>query len=255
MINKIIDPNIVTSKMFSMPWSIYPYANYLKYGINNSFYSIFTINHVVFTQYHDSIQVCSETISIEEAKEISLFIIENNIRMASGSSQAMHLIFPLLNKGRIEDGLIFEFTDFECDKDYLINYAKDKETFLKIASLVCKANSSNTGYYALEQYFNQIYDRYSEGYCRNWVYSDDKDNIIGHIATYAETDSYAVLGGLAVDDNYRGQGIAKALLKHSINDLLKENKTIYAFGYNKNLYIFYKSISKQTYPACKIMLK
>lgn len=250
-IDKIVN---IKKEMFAMPWSIYPYANYLKYGISKDFFCLYVVDNCLFTRYHDSIQVCSDYLSNDAAREVANYIIENNIRMASGHTSCMNAIFTILNKGRIEHGLIFHLEPFKSRKVYDIKYAESSEDFHKISELVCKANSGNTGYYGLQQYYEQIYSRFSEGYCRNWVYSL-KGKIIGHIATYAETPLYGVLGGLAVDESFRGRGIAKCLLSISIDNLFNEGKNVYAFCYKKNLIDFYDSISSCSYPTSKILLK
>ena len=253
MIKRIENTKNINKKMFAMPWSIYPYANYLKYGISKDFYSLHLVGSCFFTRYHDSIQVCSEIISDNDAAELAEYIVAKNIRMVSGATNCMDTIFSFLGKGRIEHGLIFHLKSFHVVNEHDIKYASISD-FVQIADLVCKANSSNTGYYGLQQYYDQIFSRFSEGYCRNWIYSINS-KIIGHIATYAETPFYGVLGGLAVDEDYRGHGIAKSLLSHSISDLLAEHKDVYAFCYQKGLINFYKSISFNSYPTSKIMLK
>ena len=149
--------------------------------------------------------------------------------------------------------MIFSLKPFASLNTHKVEYAKTREAFIQIAELVCKANSNNKGYYGLEQYFDQIYSRFSEGYCRNWIYKLD-NKIVGHVATYAETPLYGVIGGLAVDDNYRRQGIAKRLLSSSIDALIKEKKEVFAFCYNENLVGFYSSISFNSYPTSKIII-
>lgn len=253
MIRQIVNVEEVSKEIFALPWSIYPYANFLKYGTSKECFTLYVSGDCFFTKYHDSVQVCSKTINGNDAKEIAAFIVNNNIRMVSGSTDCMSAIFPLINKGRIEHGLIFSLKPFAPLNTHKVEYAKTREEFTQIAKLVCKANSNNKGYYGLEQYFDQIYSRFSEGYCRNWIYKFD-NKIVGHVATYAETPLYGVIGGLAVDDNYRRQGIAKRLLSSSIDALIKEKKEVFAFCYKENLVEFYNSISFNSYPTSKIII-
>lgn len=254
MIRRIINPKDIHKEMFAMPWSIYPYANYLKYGVSKEFFSLYFAGNCFFTRYHDSIQICSESISDNEAKEVSNYIIENNIRMANGPTSCMNAIFDFLDKGRIEHGLIFRLKPFKTEANYIIKYANNSNEFHEISELVCRANSNNTGYYGLQQYYDQIFSRFSEKYCRNWICFVNNE-IVGHIATYAETPLYGVLGGLAVNEKYRGQGIAKNLLSYSISNLNSENKDVYAFCYQEKLINFYNSISFSSFPTSKILFK
>lgn len=254
MIKKINDVSEIKKEMFSMPWSVYPYANFLKYGIEREFYSLFVINNCFFTKYHDSIQICSKNISVSVVPELVNYIKKNKIRMITGPTECLDLIYNSLQKGRIEHGFIYQFTPFAFETKYMIDRAIRIYEFRAVAELVCEANSNNLGFYGLEQYFNQIYSRFSDGYCRNYICLLN-NKIIGHIATYAETPIYGVLGGLAVDVQFRGHGIAKALLSKSISELNKEGKDVYAFCFNNLLFAFYDSISIHSYPTSKIILK
>lgn len=251
---KIIELKMVNQDMFYMPWSIYPYSNYLKYGCGKDFFKLYLVNNCIFTQYHDSVQICSKTIDNDEAFEISNFINIENIRMVSGAKNVIESIFNRLGRGRIENGLIFELKEFDINLgDANIRLVNETGVFYEIAKLVCESNSSNTSFYGLEQYRDQILNRYKEGYCRNWIYTINHQ-VIGHIATYAETPKYCVLGGLAVDAHFRGQGIAKKLLSYSIMNIGRQKK-VYAFCFNHNLEPFYKRISIGFWETSKLLLK
>lgn len=252
MIERIKDSNNIEQDVFKLPLSIYPLSNFIHYGVSNDVFKLFKLNSKVFTQHDDTIQLCFDDLCENDCDEIIAFIKVNCIRMVSGPTNCLEKLFKLLPGAILKTGYIFEFNSFECDKNHVIEKATKKTEFERISELVCNANSSNKSYYTVDQYFHQIYDRYVDKYCRNWICSLD-GLIIGHIATYAETKDFAVVGGLAVDNNYRGRGIAKVLLSKAIDELKKEHKKVYAFCYEKNLYAFYSSISVAKYQYSKLL--
>lgn len=253
MIKKVTTESEINVNDFSLPWSIYPLANFKKYGLSADIFSVFTSDGQLFTKHDDTIQICSNDLSKESCGDIAKFVQQNRIRMIAGKRDNLEKLLPLVPNSILKHGYIFELDNFEIDSTFSIEDATTETQFKDIAKLVCKANNDNKSYYGLEQYFSQIYERYKDGYCHNWIMRQ-KNDIIGHIATYAETESYAVLGGLAVDETYRGKGIAKALLLHSISCMKKEGKVCYAFCYNEKLISFYRKHGFREFEYAKILI-
>ena len=151
------------------------------------------INHwiegSIFTTLEDTVQVCSDDLNDSQCKELAEFIKANNIRMVNGPSNSLKKLHEALNYGVLKNGFLFQLGCFDVEGTVSIEHASKEQEFKDIAKLVCEANSSNTSYYGLQQFFNQIFRRYSDGYCRNIVVKSGS-NIIGHVATYAETPFY-----------------------------------------------------------------
>lgn len=219
-----------------------------------SYFSIYTINGKLFTRHDDSIQICFDEIDACECTELACYIKTEKIRMISGKKECLAFLLSYIPNSELKTGYIFQLHQFDYPGDKPIELAKYEKQFGEISSLVCKANSENKSYYGLSQYKSQIYERYLQGYCKNWIYLD-RGRIIGHIATYAETDKYVILGGLAVDEQERGKGIAKQLLSHSISASKKDNKDVYVFCYNNLLKDFYQRISINRFEYSKILVK
>lgn len=254
MISKITKASSISLNHFAFPWSIYPYSNYVKYGLNNEIFSLFLLNKKIFTKYDDSIQLCFEELNDEEVQEIAQFIYLNDIRMVSGKQELIRRLAKIIKNSKAYYGYIFENNARLLSDNKNVSYASSIDDFKNITDLVCESNSDNKAFYNREQYFNQIYNRFIQKYCRNWIYKVN-GQIVGQIATYAETNEYAVLGGLAVNKNFRRRGIGKKLLFTSQNELIKENKTVYWFCYNTDLQDFYKSISSKSYLCGKLMIQ
>ena len=254
MIRRITEPKDIDVSRFEMPWSLYPYSNYVKYGLNNDKFIVYSLGHNIFTSLEDTIQVCSDNLDDKECRELADFVKANKIRMVNGPSNSLKKICDELQYGVLKYGYLFQLGCFEVDNNIVIEHSSKEDEFQNIAKLVCDANSSNTSYYGLQQFFNQIYSRYQDGYCRNIVVKDD-DKIIGHVATYAENEKYGVIGGLAVDTQFRGQGIAKSLMSFLTKELSQENKRVYAFCYNETMEGFYRKHSVNEFQYSKILLK
>lgn len=249
---KVLFESEIKIEDFSLPWSVYPLANLKKYGLSADVFAVYIADGKIVTKHDDTIQICSDELTKNACLEIADFIRQNRIRMISGRKDNLEKLMPLLSNAKLVSGYIFELESFDVDSVFVVEKAEDNH-FKDIAELVCEVNSTNKSYYKLEQYFNQIYERHKDGYCHNWIIHHD-NKIIGHIATYAEADNYAVLGGLAVDADYRGKGIAKALLSYSIASIREAGKKCYAYCYNENLVGFYKKHCSHEFVCSKILI-
>ena len=254
MIRELLDSKQVNVSKFEMPWSLYPYSNYSKYGFSNPNYHVYEIEGSIFTTLEDTVQVCSDDLNDKQCQELAEFVKSNKIRMVNGPSSSLKKLHEHLGYGALKNGYLFQLGCFDVKDGRLIEHIFKEDEFKEVAKLVCEANSSNTSYYGLQQFFNQIYRRYKDGYCRNIVIKNN-NIIIGHVSTYAENEQYGVIGGLAVDPNYRGQGIAKALISFITKELSQENKKVYAFCYNETLEGFYRKHSVKEFNYSKILLK
>ena len=240
---------------FEMPWSVYPYANYVHYGLNSPLFKVFvTSNGVVVTQYDDTLQICGKEISERDVEEVIAFAKANSIRTITGSSSSIHLLSSKTSlKNKVTYGKIIEICIKNHSSAAKIALASTKKDYEEIAKFVVDINSASGSYYELNQYFNQIYNRYLEHYSRNW-FIKEKESIIGHIATYAEAPSYAVLGGLVVEPNHRQHGIGKDLFCTVTSSLINEGKRVYLFCFNEMLLPFYRRYALSEDDVGKLIL-
>lgn len=238
---------------FSMPYSIYPLCNYLHYGfLNESFVLYRSAGGALIARYDDSLTICSQKITKQDCIDLKSFIVNKKIRMLSGSKDTVAFFYSFFNDGVIENGYIASLSPLIKNEKNSIKCASTLEEYKNITNLVLNVNKTNISYYKYDQYLNQIYSRFKNNYCRN-LYIKKGNEFIGHIATYAESDSAAVLGGLVVREDYRGQGIAKQLFETILSILTKENKESFLFCYNESLLSFYKRYSKETFPCSKVL--
>ncbi len=254
MIKNIIENSEIDVNGFVMPFSIYPYINYSFYNLTNPIFQVYKINNKMFTVHDGTIQLCFLEASLSEIKSIYRFAIANRIKTISGPVNNLEKLKRVGKNDSYVIGKLFEFSFFECNyTEGYIKKALSKDEMFKIASFVCESNKSHNFPYSVNQYFEQINSRLSSGYSRNWMFFY-RNQFVGHIATYAESSEYAVLGGLSVLPEYRRIGIAKTLLSNAIKELKSENKKIYAFCFNKALESFYRQISISESDYLKVVL-
>lgn len=240
-----------------MPYSLFPYANYSFYGLNKKIFSLYKTGNCFFSKYDDSIQICSETINENEVDDISDFVRKKKIRMVTAKPEiALKLAESLGNNDvscRKEDGYIFEINIFEKSNSDVLITAKHKEDFRRMAHIVCLANYNNPHFYKERQLYRQYYMRSLSGYCRNF-FIEQNNTIVGCISTYCEVTDYCVLGGLAVPPAFQKNGYGRQLFLGALNKLFSENKKIYLFCYNSNLFNLYNRYSNAKKPISKILI-
>ena len=240
-----------------MPYSLFPYANILFYGLNKKIFSLYKTGNCYFSKYDDSIQICSETINEDELEDISNFIQIQNIRMVTAKQEIASKLGNILDNTslsyRKEGGYIFQINIFEQSNTDVLLTAKHKEDFRQMAHIVCLANSNNPNFYKEKQLYRQYYKRASSGYCRNF-FLEENNSMLGCISTYCETKDYCVIGGLAVHPNFQKRGYGRKLFLGALNKLASESKKIFLFCYNENLLEFYCQYSNKKIPISKILI-
>ena len=239
-----------------MPYSLFPYANTLFYGLNKKIFSLCKTGNCYFSKYDDSIQICSETINEDELIDISNFIQNQNIRMVTAKPEIASKLAKTLDKNslsfRKEEGYIFEINIFDQNNTDILITAEHKEDFRQMAHIVCLANSNNPNFYKEKQLYRQYYKRASSHYCRNFFLKEN-NSILGCISTYCETKDFCVIGGLAVHPNFQKRGYGRKLFLSVLNKLASENKKIFLFCYNEKLLEFYCQYSNKKIPISKIL--
>ena len=239
---------------FIMPWSLYPKANFKKYGFTNKAFKLYRADGDLFSTYNDTLQMCFDTNDKIVIKNIRNFIKSNNIRMISGPVNVVKQLSKKAGCKKFEVGFICEIDSIE-DADIECFTAKEENEFKEIGELLYNSNSAtNEFYFTAQQQAESLMSRSKEGYTRTLYYKKD-GKIVATISTYAETEDYVVIGGFAVHPDYRRQHIGSALFKKFIKTILNENKKIYLFDYNKDILPFYLKYSSKTYDFAKFYRK
>lgn len=257
MIVRIRKENEFKKTDLIMPWSIFPLANISFYGLNKHIFHLYKTGNCFFSKYDDSIQVCSVEASDNELNDICSFILRKKIRMITAEPSIALGMTKILDKFSIsfakKEGYVVQINLFDkCDSNRLIT-AKEKHEFKNMVDIVCRANSDNPYFYQKKQLLKQYYKRSKSGYCRNF-YIKEESLMVGTISTYCETDSYCVIGGLAVDPLFQKKGFGKLLFLGTLNKLNDENKKIFLFCYKPELLNFYSKYSNAKTRISKILV-
>ena len=256
MIEKIVDSQ--TKIKFIMPYCLYPYGNYLKYGLDKENFSIYKCNKIFFSVYNKSLHVFQKLISFKTAEEIATFALQNKVADIRGSTFAIKRIKKYIQNSKIEFGYALKLFnnkhDISLDKMTILE-AKEEERFNEIADLVCDVNlKHNSNFFSKEEYFKQIYERYLNGYTRNY-YLKVNDEIIASCSTYAETPEYAVLGGLVVKGEYQKQHLGSKLFLYTVNKVIEDNKNAWLFCFNSSILGYYFKFTDKKYKYCRLYIK
>lgn len=107
-----------------------------------------------------------------------------------------------------------------------------REDYLHIAEFLYNDATYKKSYESVDELYNQLISRYDEGQGR-YFYIKHEGRIVAVEGINSELNDSAVLGGLLVDTNMRGMGLAKRI-KLGIHYILQEeNKKIYCLINNQ----------------------
>jgi len=164
--------------------------------------------------YYNSIQLFQiSEITDDMAEELAGFVEENRIVRVSGAKSIIKKMSAFLkNKYRESDGYILKYCGDPVTASGICSFAEGKD-MPEIAELILADDDMGKGY-SYQSLLKQMRDRLQTSECVNLCVKDG-DEIVAHLATYAESDSMAILSGLIVREDHRGKGYGKLL----VNDL------------------------------------
>jgi len=230
---------------------IYLYIDLAKYGLDNPNMKIWydtkgdNINLVVM-KYYDSFQVYSES-DDWDTEAVKKLLANYDVGMISGKEEIIEKIYPdFKDQYELEIGYVFQLTDFrEFDEIVKIERVEDPEEFPAIARFIC-SNESIGGYYDPDNLAEQLRERMESGMGRDLVIRGE-DGLLGHIATYAEYDNYAVTAGLLSVQDGTNIPYGSMLESRLVHDLLSEGFTIFTFVTEKRRAKFFKLMGCKQY--------
>lgn len=224
----------------------YLYIDSLEYGFENGkTIETFIVEEnekicVIIYKYYNSIQLFEvETASDSSYKQIAEYIIDNSIKMISGNTDITNRIFSFLPAAfSIYYGYILTGENAEKIISKEVALA-DEEQLTDIAELIC-SDYSIGGHYTVELLIEQMKDRMKNHHCRNLILQKDSV-VVSHMATYAECDNIAVMGGLITLPEYRDKGYGSCVISSLAQILISEGKTPIIHCYRDSLKDWYVS--------------
>ena len=226
----------------------YIYMNLLKYGYANSNVDFF-INRekdptFVLMRYYNSCQLFGNP-NKEDIKKTLDLIIKINPTIITGTKPTVDTFFNYLSDiYDISYGYTFELTSFPTFKFPCIDIPSDEELY-DCAKLI-QSDRTIGSYYQVDSLYEQLVNRRAAGFGRNYIIKND-DQIIGHIATYAENEEFASTAGLIVKEGYRNLPYGTFLESYLVNELLSEGKRVVSFLREERRLKYYKKLSVGTF--------
>lgn len=224
---------------------IYMYIDIAKYGVHNDFLEVWVNDgpeiDCVCMRYHTGFSVYTERENWPVDDVIRL-IGEHDIRSITARRDIAEALFDKLGAGCYElvTGSVFEFVKYHpMDLDIKVERAKT-EDMMACARLIA-GDEAVGSYYDIDDLADQLTERMNTGMGRNFIIRSG-DEIVAHIASYAEYDGIATTSGLVVDPRNRNGLLGAYLEKHLVDALLADGFRIYTFITNRLRYRMLKTM-------------
>ena len=211
---------------------LYMYIDIGKYGIEDEFMDVWVDEKdgnisCVIMKYHTGLQVYSQT-DDWNVDEVINIIKEQNVNSITACRRISDVLYDRLQETyEYDPGYVFEFTTYHpIEMDVKVERAGE-EDMMEIAKLI-STDEGIGSYYDIVDLANQLTERMNTGMGRNFIVRDG-DEIVGHIASYAEFDGLATTSGLIVAPSHRSGLLGAYLEKYLVDDLIKDGFFVYTF--------------------------
>ena len=206
------------------------------------------IRAVLYT-YYTSLQFFAlNELNYKELSEVSEYILQNRFKMVSGKYEIIEKICSAMpdiyhkTKGFLMSGE-------NCVSSYSgrTKWACPQQCD-EIAELIC-SDKEIGGHYSVEELSDQLKDRMLNRGCRNLIITDG-EKIISHMASYAEKNEIAVLGGLITHLDYRHDGLGRIVLMDLAKSFIDENRLPVLFVFDETLVNWYEGNGWEKMSEC-----
>ncbi len=215
---------------------LYIYIDLVRYGITNPNMMVWTsgeqgaINSVIM-KYHDGFQIYSQEPE-PDINDILELIQEYQPERISGNEPIIQKLEPLCKvRYKSSYGVIFRRT-----KEQLYAMPSERKCefadFADIPEIVELLLSEKEfgDYYTKKELVKQLEDRYQTKMGRSMVIRES-GKIVGHVATFAETDDIAIASGSVIDKEYRKTDYFYTLSNEFYDQICRvEQKAAYFFS-------------------------
>lgn len=235
--------------------NVYLYIDTQTYGYESENIETYILEEnenikIILYTYYNSLQLfqVNPVISENQIKDITNYINKNQFNMVSANADlAKKISFQLQGKYEFSKGVVMCGNKVNPCESGITEWANENQCD-EIAKLIC-SDANIGGHYMVKELSNQLIDRLRNWHCRNLIIKKDR-KIVAHMATYAEKNDVAVLGGLITDIQYRGNGYGKKVLVDLTEAILKEEKTPIIFVFNEKLVSWYENIGWEIVNEC-----
>lgn len=233
--------------------AIYLYIDIIRYGLHTPFMDVYVEDSgdsnliSIIMKYNNTFQIYCLNPKILNPDIIRL--IDNyNPSMVSGQPEVIHTLY-LHYSGKYDEayGLVLEQPSHISVTN--MNYDVATLDDLKECSILACSDVRLKGYQDAAELEQQFIQRYMDHMGRHYVLRRE-NKIIAHVATYAEIPDMAVISGVIVHPDYRGNKFGKTLYSILSNNLLLEGKKVILFVIEKNImetYLSYGAVVRSHY--------
>ena len=223
---------------------LYLYIDFVKYSGASDFvdtYIQFQDEKITFLilKYHTGVHIFSRDMDFEKTEIIQL-LERLKPTMICGTDTLLKQLQDALPEYVSQFGYIGEITKVE--KKYIsdeVEPAKESE-FHTIAEMIC-GDEGLGGTYQVSDMEKQLLERKHDGFGRNRVIRRD-GVVVSHVATGAELSHIAVTNATITLPQYRGQALASNLVATICQELLEENKRVFAIYYTPSAYRMHEKV-------------
>lgn len=204
----------------------------------------------VIYQYHNSLQLFEcDAFSEDDYSKLARFVMDGKYEMATGKEDIINGLQKYLQDEYISAIGVIMGADIKIQKPIDCNISIATIEDLSHASMLVCSDGNIGGHYSVEQLTSQYTDRMMNSGCINVVYKIN-NTIVGHAATYADMQSFAIIGGIISSPNYRGEGIASKLTKYITSLVQEQNKLPLIYCYEPYLYGWYEHLGFKIITNC-----
>lgn len=214
---------------------LYLYVDLMKYGFDNPNVRLWLQkdeegnNRVLVLQYYTGMHVFSREGSFD-ASEVRALIEENAPSMICGMRDTLALLGDDVPGYELETGKVGHLEEVRREADPRCVKAS-REDLRDIADLMADDEALGKPYQQ-DLLYRQLVERYDQGFGRSFMIRDEeKGNVIATASTYAEEAGVAVVSGVMVHPEHRGQGLAGKVLTALCTDLRKDNMDVFSYYY------------------------
>ncbi len=234
---------IISTLSEHMTDNIYLYIDIQVYGIKKNFIKVWieeknSIIIKIILKYYNSFQIFITGKHDKEYEDIIKLILDYKPAMISGKSESIKCIYHNVKNNYSENygKFLEQICETEINFNTIIEFATISD-MKEIAKLICMDKGIG-GHYTVPELEQQLVNRLINNIGRNILIRKD-NKIVAHYATYAEAPGIAVMGGLIVHPDYRGNSYGKLLHIFLSNTLIKENKRVFLFCHDMDILKMY----------------
>ncbi len=236
---------------------VYLYIDILNYDISTDKMTVWIEQsskgiQMVVMKYYDSFQIYSHDRNCSLDGVVQL-IEKYRVSMISGQKEIIERLENICLLYKASYGKVFLMDGYrQLNTTIHVERAFESQA-RQIAELICMDKEIGS-HYKVEDLEAQLVGRFHTGTGRSYIIKD-KEKIVAHSATYAETEDIAVVGGTIILPEYRNTEYYMVISNYILEKLLKEGKKVFTFAASDRMIRYHEVLHKSCEEYGKLELK